>query len=214
MPRRSIDTRLLIFAKAPRPGTVKTRLVPLLGEHGAAALQARLIEHALSVARTAAIGPIELHCAPDCGDPFLQVCADGYGVALVPQREGDLGTRMQCALERALTCSPRALLVGTDCPALTVRVLRAADRALRAHDAVFAPVEDGGYALIGMKRCDARLFQGIAWGGPTVMQETRARLSTLGWTWRELEILWDVDRSEDYQRLLDSGLLDEKRARG
>lgn len=214
MPRTSTDTRLLIFTKAPHPGAVKTRLIPLLGEQGAAALQARLIEHALAVARTAAIGPIELHCAPDCADPFLQFCAAGYGASLVPQCEGDLGVRMRRAFERALALSPRALLVGTDCPPLTARHLRDADRALRANDdAVFAPAEDGGYALIGLKRCDARLFRGIAWGGSTVMKETRARLNALGWTWRELETLWDVDRAEDYQRLLDSGLLGEMRAR-
>jgi rSAM/selenodomain-associated transferase 1 len=213
MPRTNIDARLLIFTKAPRPGTVKTRLIPLLGQQGAAALQARFIAHALTVARTAAIGPMELHCAPDCSDAFLNLCAAGYGAALVPQCEGDLGARMQHAFERALALSPRALLIGTDCPPLTVRHLRDADRALRADDAVFAPAEDGGYALIGLKRCDARLFRGIAWGGPTVMEDTRARLHALGWTWRELETLWDVDRTEDYQRLLDSGLLDEKRAR-
>ena len=72
--------------------------------------------------------------------------------------------------------------------------------------------EDGGYVLIGLTRCDARLFEGIAWGGSSVVAETRARLRALGWTWRELDTLWDVDRPEDYERLISSGLLDPQTA--
>jgi glycosyltransferase A (GT-A) superfamily protein (DUF2064 family) len=90
--------------------------------------------------------------------------------------------------------------------------LRQADHALReGADAVFVPCEDGGYALIGLQRVDARLFDCIAWGGDNVMADTRARLTGLGWRWRELETLWDVDRPEDYRRLLASGLLEATR---
>jgi hypothetical protein len=120
---------------------------------------------------------------------------------------------MRAAFESALARHPRALLVGSDCPALTTRHLRQADRALcEEADAVLAPCEDGGYALIGLRRVDARLFDGISWGSGNVMAATRNRLAGLGWRWRELETLWDVDRPEDYERLLASGLLDERRA--
>jgi glycosyltransferase A (GT-A) superfamily protein (DUF2064 family) len=116
---------------------------------------------------------------------------------------------MRAALEGALADHATALLVGSDCPALTPRHLRQAQQALReGNDAVFVPCEDGGYALVGLRRVDARLFEGIAWGGDTVMADTRARLARLGWTWRELEVLWDVDRPEDHARLVESGLLD------
>jgi uncharacterized protein len=77
---------------------------------------------------------------------------------------------------------------------------------------VFAPCEDGGYALIGLTRVAAKLFDGVAWSTGNVMAQTRARLQQLGWTWRELETLWDVDRPADYARLVDSGLLNDKRA--
>jgi glycosyltransferase A (GT-A) superfamily protein (DUF2064 family) len=73
---------------------------------------------------------------------------------------------------------------------------------------VFSPTEDGGYALIGLTRCDERLFEGIAWSTPRVMDETRARLRGLGWRWRELDTLWDVDRPADYERLVASALLE------
>ena len=209
MPRTNRDTKLLVFAKAPRPGAVKTRLVPLLGAQAAAALHARLIKRALATARASGVGQIELHCAPDCDDPFLRFCGGRYGVSLIPQCGCDLGKRMLHAFQQTLASVPRALLIGTDCPALTDRHLRDADRWLAAGmDAVVAPAEDGGYALIGLTRCDAQLFEGITWGTSHVMKDTRERLSALGWRWQELDSLWDVDRPEDYQRLLASGLLD------
>lgn len=205
------STLVVVFAKAPRPGAVKTRLVPLLGAEAAAALHARLVERALETAHAASLGRVELHCAPDVNDPFFRSCAGHFAVALAAQAGGDLGARMLAAFESVLATHPRALLLGSDCPALTARHLREADCALReGTDAVFVPCEDGGYALIGLRRAEARLFDGIAWGGESVMADTRSRLGALGWRWRELEMLWDVDRPEDYQRLLESDLLDSK----
>ena len=116
---------------------------------------------------------------------------------------------MLYAFQQTLASMPRAILIGTDCPALTAQHLREADRWLAAGmDAVVAPAEDGGYALIGLTRCAARLFEGITWGTSHVMNDTRERLSALGWRWQEIDSLWDVGRTEDYQRLLASGLLD------
>lgn len=202
--------RVLVLAKAPRPGLAKTRLVPLLGEEGAAALQARLVKHALKTARDAALGAIELHGAP-ADDDFLRYCAGHYGTALIAQAEGDLGERMHAALSRALGESACAILIGADCPALTARHLRLAARSLDdGCDAVFAPAEDGGYTLVALKRCDPRLFEALAWSTPSVMDETRARLRSLGWDWHELETLWDVDRPADYERLVASRLLERR----
>lgn len=199
---------MLVLAKAPRPGHVKTRLTPLIGEEGAAALQARLIEHALKTARAASLGGIELHGEP-AEDDFLRYCAGHYGATLRPQSGGDLGERMRAALEGALNTSVCAILIGADCPALAARDLRLAARSLDdGNDAVFTPTEDGGYALVALRRCDPRLFENIAWSTPVVMDETRARLRSLGWRWQELDTRWDVDRPADYERLLASGLLE------
>jgi rSAM/selenodomain-associated transferase 1 len=198
---------VLVLAKAPRPGLAKTRLVPLLGEERAAALQARLIKHALKTARAASLGAIELHGEP-ADDDFLRCCAGHYGAALLPQSKGDLGERMRTAIESALDAGASAILIGADCPALTARDLRFAARSLdEGNDAVFTPTEDGGYALVALRRSDPTLFEGMAWSTPAVMEETRARLRNLGWRWRELETLWDVDVPADYERLLGAGLL-------
>jgi glycosyltransferase A (GT-A) superfamily protein (DUF2064 family) len=94
-------------------------------------------------------------------------------------------------------------LIGCDCPALTPVYLREAAAALAGgNDAVLGPAEDGGYVLIGLARAPVvQLFEDIAWGTATVMQETRTRLARGHWRWRELEPLWDLDRPEDLWRL-------------
>ena len=197
----SCDALVIVFAKAPRAGEVKTRLIPLLGAEGAAALHRQLLHRTLVTATDAGLGPVELHCAPDINDPWLQACGRRFGVALIPQQGRDLGARMCHAFEDGLSRHARLIIVGTDCPVLTAQHLRDAHSALaQGNDAVLIPAEDGGYALIGLTQCDARLFDGMAWGGDTVLTATRTRLKTLGWRWHELETLWDIDRPEDYRR--------------
>ena len=204
---------IIVFARAPKPGAVKTRLIPLLGPQGAAALHARMVKRALATARRSALGAVELHCAPDCDDDFLRLCGNRYRVQLVAQTGGDLGARMSAAARAALAVHDRVLLMGTDCPALTARHLCAANQALiDGAVAALAPAEDGGYVLLGLKQSDQSLFEGIDWGSETVLANTRARLRNLSWPWQELDMLWDVDRPEDYRRLRESGLLDEHRA--
>jgi uncharacterized protein len=200
---------LIVFAKAPVAGYVKTRLIPLIGAQGAATLQRQLIDRTLATAREARVGRIELHGAPDCSDPFLRACTNRYGARLVSQSDGDLGQRMAFALAQALGESSHAILIGTDCAVLTIQHLRETHRRLQAGaHAVIAPAEDGGYALIGLSRFDARLFTSIEWSTSAVLNQTQARLSELGWQWQALDAVWDVDRPEDYQRALASGLID------
>ena len=200
---------VLVFAKAPHPGRVKTRLMPVLGAEGSAALHAQLIEHTLATAHRAAHSTLELHADP-AEDAFMRDCASRYAMRLVQQQGGDLGARMHNAFREVLHHGRynSALLIGTDCPALAPSHLRLASNALHdGFDAVFIPTEDGGYALVGLRRCDSRLFQDITWGSEVVMSQTRVRLNQLGWRWSELETLWDVDRPPDYARLQAQGML-------
>ena len=192
---------LLVFAKAPQPGAVKTRLIPALGAEGAAALHARLVKRTLATARLAACNSLELH-VDSIDDKFLRDCSARYAARLVPQRGADLGERMLHAFEEVFVrgSAKSAVLIGSDCPALTPSHLRAAMHALQTHDAVFAPAEDGGYVLIGLARADSSLFENVAWGTDCVMQCTRERLRHLGRSWLELDTLWDVDRPFDLAR--------------
>jgi rSAM/selenodomain-associated transferase 1 len=194
--------RVMVFARAPTPGEAKTRLIPALGEAGAAALHRRLVMHSLRAATDAQLGPVELWCAPDAGDPFFRECERRFVVGLRSQGQGDLGARMLGAFEAALARASRAILVGSDIPALSAQYLRDAHRALAGgDDVVIGPAEDGGYALIGLSRCDPELFRDIRWGGPQVLAETRRRLTALSLRSSELPVLWDVDRPEDLERL-------------
>jgi rSAM/selenodomain-associated transferase 1 len=192
---------VLVFARAPVAGAVKTRLVPALGAEGAARLHARMAKQAVRTALAAA-GHVELHCAPRTGHLFFRQLSRRYGVGLRAQKGSDLGARMLHALRVALRRRRAVVLIGSDCPELRPQDLRAAFRALRSGaSAVFSPAQDGGYALIGLRRISARLFEAIDWGGPEVMAQTHARLRELGWRWRELRSVWDVDRPEDLERL-------------
>lgn len=195
---------IAILAKAPLPGLAKTRLAPVLGAVGAANLQARFIAHAVATARSAAIGPVTLWAAPNRRHPLFETIAGEYGVALAEQPEGDLGARMMAALAAA---RGPAIVVGTDCPALTPEHLRAAAQVLvEGIDAVVIPVDDGGYGLIGMHRPVPPLFDGMTWNTSSVMTETRRRLGRLGLSWREPVRLWDVDVPADLHRLAEAGL--------
>ena len=191
---------VMVFAKAP--GEAKTRLIPALGAAGAGALHRRLVMHCLRAARDSRLGPVELWCAPDTSDPFFRECERRLGISLWAQGEGDLGARMQRAFESALVHAARAILIGSDIPALSAQYLRDAERALAGgDDVVIGPAEDGGYVLVGLSRCDPELFRGIPWGGAKVLPETRRRIAALGWRLSELPALWDVDRPEDLERL-------------
>lgn len=206
--RAGPDAALIVFARAPVPGRVKTRLAPLLGETGAARLHARLVEKTLRTARAAGFGDVYLYCSPGTRGRFFRSMQERFGVRLRSQGPGDLGDRMY----RALSRHPGAVLIGSDCPALRPSDLRAALRALRAGaDAVLSPAEDGGYPLIGLRRASRRLFDGVSWGSARVLEQTRRRLARLGWRWTELRTLWDVDRPEDVARLRRSGLLSRAR---
>ena len=193
---------VIVFARAPQPGRAKTRLVPRLGEWGAAQLHRRLVRRTLRVARAARCGPVELHGTPRARHGFFLQCARAHGVALRKQRGRDLGERMFNAIAGGLRRRRAVILVGTDCPALEARDLRRAARALAGGcDAVLAPVEDGGYALIGLRRASPRVFERIAWGGPDVFARSADALERLGWRWRRLRMLWDVDHPQDLTRL-------------
>ena len=194
--------RLLIFAKAPVPGQVKTRLMARLGQVGAAKLYQRLLRRTLRIASRASLCPVQLWCAPDTRHGFFHLCRQGYGITLHCQQGVDLGQRMHHALNTVLRQSPYAILIGGDCPPLGEMELHTALMALATgRDAVLGPAADGGYVLIGLRRPNRTLFGQIAWGSSTVLAATRRRLRRAGLDWVELPPGWDLDRPADLRRL-------------
>jgi rSAM/selenodomain-associated transferase 1 len=196
------DAAILVFARAPVPGAAKTRLIPRLGAWRAARLQARLTARALKTALAAHCGRVELHASPRRTHDFFVYCGKRFKVDVKAQAGKDLGERMHHSVARALRRHKAVIVIGTDCPALTARDLCRAARLLSGGcEAVLAPAEDGGYALIGLTKVSPRLFSGVAWGTSVVYAETAARLASAGYRWRRLRTVWDVDRPEDLDRL-------------
>ena len=198
-PSNTSPVSIAILANAPIPGFAKTRLIPAIGAHAAAVLQERLTERTVATAFAAGIGPVTLCCDPDAThDTFLKMVTR-MKITLRPQPPGDLGTRMLAAVA---TSTGPVLVIGTDCPALTEAHLRSAAMALRdGNDVVLIPAERGGYVLLGMRKAQPRLFSNIAWGGSSVLADTRARIVEQRLMLVERPPLWDVDTEIDLARL-------------
>lgn len=202
---------VLIMARAPRAGAVKTRLQPRLGPDGCARLQAALIEHTVLLA--CQVFPDATYLALD--GPYA---ADSRARPL-SQRGADLGARMHNAVMDVWAAhGGPVLVVGTDAPTLRERHLRAAATALVAGtDVVFGPALDGGYYLVGLREpavaavvlsIDARL-----WGGPDVLAASLTAVERAGLGADLLELLRDLDTPIDAYSLLAGGGLPAEVAR-
>lgn len=193
--------RIVIFAKAPVPGQVKTRLIPVLGEIGAARLAHRMLLDTVAEAFAANLSVPELCTDPHPLDPEWEGFLPGQHMRITAQGEGDLGERLARAAQRSILLGERILLIGTDCPSLTHDRLRAAAAALQTHDAVIHPAHDGGYALLGLNRFDPSLFDAIEWSGPTVAAITIERIEALDWSLWLGETLRDIDEPADLEAI-------------
>lgn len=199
MPVRYPDSCLLQFAKAPVQGRVKTRLQPALGEAGSLQLHCALVAYQFRIHQESAVSTLELWCSAK--HDFFHQLAKGTGVPLVEQQGDDLGERMANAFAERLGQFNKVIIIGSDCPALNGEYITQALEALDEVPAVFGPAKDGGYVLIGLNCLNPRLFSDIPWGSGEVMATTRDRLNSLGWAWKELSVLADIDRPEDLVEL-------------
>lgn len=189
---------LIIFAKAPIPGEVKTRLCPPLDHEEAASLHGSLVLDAIE--RTKGLQGITLYVAgsPDISHPFFKVMEGRYGARLLEQQGPDLGTRMQRAMQDASDdgCSP-VLLTGTDLPTLPRANLVEGLKLAKVHDVVLGPTADGGYYLIALRKMVPDLFQGPAWSTPSVFADTRKKVEAAGLTLGLLPECRDLDQPDD-----------------
>lgn len=188
-----------IFAKQPTPGQVKTRLAAATSPESAAQIADAMLRDTLD--RLASIDAERwLVFTPNDAALAMGKYAESR-YQLTPQGDGDLGQRLRRFLEEHMrSATERIVVVGSDGPTLPVDfVVKAFDELQRA-EVVLGPASDGGYYLIGCTRSVPATFDGIAWGGPTVLTETIARLDTA----THLAVLpswYDVDTLEDWQML-------------
>ena len=195
---------LILFAREPVAGRVKTRLEPALGIHGTLTLYQQLLNHQLKLVNHYSSANAQLWID---GDPEHPDFSNFNGVRYQQQGE-DLGVRMCKAIYDALGANACVVLIGSDCPEIDKNYLdRAFDVLEKGADAVFGPAEDGGYVLIGTRVGCKEIFSQIEWGSSSVMDQTRLRMKSSGLHWEELETLHDIDEPIDLEYLKESGLL-------
>ena len=195
-----MSTPLIIFAKAPEPGHVKTRLIPAIGKENAVRLYCELLDCTLSEAMSSDCFPVYLYTAGNHNHPFLNEMKQKYSLIHREQQGTGLGERMYNALAEV----GGGVLIGSDCPDMTADLLTQCANVLTCKDGVFLPTEDGGYALVGVKKPHKALFEGIHWSTDSVMVQTRDRLRQLNYTWKEPKVVWDLDYPEDLERYIKS----------
>lgn len=194
---------LILFTRVPKAGQAKTRLIPALGEHGAAEFQWHLLERLLGELRHGAeqgLWRLRVYYCGTEGVERLRSMA-GEGVVFVEQVDDpDLGARMRAALERELGAgAPAVGLMGSDLPEATTDIVAEALGLLKdlAIDVSLCPVEDGGYWFVGLKRPFPQLFEGATYGGSSVSEDAVAACAVHGRTVATGPRLRDVDTPED-----------------
>ena len=190
------NTALCIFVKPPIAGRVKTRLIPSLTPTEAAELAAAFFADTLALARSCEWAQVVVACDGDPAPLGLNLSDVVWS-----QGTGDLGERMERVLRRALNQLPTAIAIGTDSPGLPRGFLDAAHLQLETNDAVVGPCDDGGYYLLGLRRCPKGLLQGLSWSVPTTLEETVAQLRATGLAVSKTEPWFDVDIPADLARL-------------
>jgi rSAM/selenodomain-associated transferase 1 len=202
---------LAIFTRYPRPGHAKTRLIPKLGANGAAQLHSQLVKHTLKQARGLQQSlPIQIKIYYTGASLESMTAWLGAGLDYQIQVDGDLGTRLEAALDQAwLRQIHRLVIIGTDCPSLDVHILGMAFHLLDQGEVVIGPAVDGGYYLIGfnllMLQGDLGKAQGLLrdmpWSSDRLLAETQAKAAKLQLQINYLPVLADIDRPEDLARL-------------
>jgi uncharacterized protein len=193
---------LAVFAKAPLPGKVKTRLAPALAPEEGAELYRCMLLDTLARVATLHLDTVIFY------DGDVQFFRDLVpGVLLVPQHQGGLGERLESAVAVLADLGYRArVVIGTDAPDLPLRFIEEAVRLLETgSDVVFGPAEDGGYYLVALGGSPGGLFRDIPWSGSQVLARSLQRAEEGGLTAALLPVWYDVD---SYQDLLRPGLSD------
>lgn len=196
------ESKLIIFARAPIPGQVKTRLIPALGESGATKFYERMARDVIDRMLDSELCDISIDCMPDSRHEFFVNILSQRCVELNKQIGNNLGERMAHAMQEALKQYRNAIIIGTDAPCLTPAYIENAIDALKSGaDVVLGPAEDGGYVLIAMSHLHEQLFNNIDWSTARVLQQTLETARQLNLSVHQLPVLWDVDTADDLDRV-------------
>ena len=197
-----MDKALILFAKTPRPGKVKTRLQPDISPEEASKLYQAFVLDLLGSTRNLEGTVRFLSCDPSKSDPYFKSLGERDHLDLIDQRGSDLGQRMRNAFEEVQAKGfERLVIIGTDCPNLSVKLIQKAFSYLEVHDLVLGPSRDGGYYLIGCRGKVPPIFDGIPWSGDQVFRLTLKRVMELNVNCALLPFWYDVDTMDDLRFL-------------
>jgi len=191
---------LIIFAKAPVEGYVKTRLCPPLTPDEAASLHGSLVLDLLEKCKSLQSCDRILAGAPTPEHPFFGAMKARFNIPIWGQVGPDLGSRMAHAFKLALGSPYQSvIIIGTDIPGITVSLISTALKNLQNHDIVVGPTVDGGYYLIGLRSPVPELFEQIPWSTDQVLSLTKEKAQSLRLSVKVLPMLRDLDTMEDLQ---------------
>ena len=198
--RPPASTALIVFAKAPVAGQVKTRLCPPLTPDEAASLHGSLVLDLLERCQSLKECDRILAGAPTPEHPFFGAMKARFKIPIWEQVGDDLGARMAHAIQAALGSSYQSvLIVGTDIPGITVSLITTAFKSLQDHDIVLGPTIDGGYYLIGLRSPAPELFENMPWSTDQVFFFTQEKAKAIGLSLKILPRLRDLDTVDDLQ---------------
>lgn len=215
----TLNPALIVFAKAPIPGQVKTRLCPPLTPDEAATLHGSFVIDTLERTKlTATQLKLQfdryLACAPSSTHVFFKIMEERHGVKVIDQIGDDLGARMNQAFDVLFKKGYRqVLIIGTDVPTLPLDYFKQTLTLLDSHDLVLGPALDGGYYLIGLKRMTPELFTDIPWSTDHVLKLTQEKAATLGLKTALLKPWRDVDTLADLQAISEACRADGKKSK-
>lgn len=194
--------RMVLFARTPQVGRVKTRLAADMDDEAAFQLYCAMLEYTLRTAKQAGIAEVVLYVYPDIDAAFFSELCDRYSVRLYRQDGRDLGERMASAMIEQLKESDFVILIGADCLLIDESYLkRTTNKLAGGTSLVFGPADDGGYVMVAMTNPHVEIFETINWGTAEVMAQSRDRCRQHGLSMEEMPVLFDIDTVLDWERL-------------
>eukprot|EP01024_Parvocaulis_polyphysoides_P064983 TRINITY_DN7567_c0_g1_i1.p1 TRINITY_DN7567_c0_g1~~TRINITY_DN7567_c0_g1_i1.p1 ORF type:complete len:227 (+),score=22.58 TRINITY_DN7567_c0_g1_i1:807-1487(+) len=206
------QAHLIIFAKYPRQGEVKTRLGKEIGNEKAAILYQQCAEYTFKIAQQCHNAEVAVYCGRNndlsAFSEWLNLLGhnDFRTSSQVP--DADLGRRIFAAMQTGLTRSPKVIIIGTDAPNISSDLIDRAITALDSYDTVFGPAMDGGFYLMGLRKIHENLFDDVVWSTNSVLSEMSRNCQNFGFSIAPRDTLPCI-RDIDYKQDLETWISEE-----
>ena len=196
------DPIVIVFAKKPEQGRVKTRMCPPLSEVQAKELAIYLTQKTIENISAYWPGKIELCVWPDSRDDVFTELVSRYAIDISTQVAGDLGVKMRIAMTRSVNSGRNAMIMGADVPHCSGEIIDSAYQALKSDKNVIGPSVDGGYYCIGVTNPKPAMFKNVSWGSSSAFTQTLSSCKDSGIEFGTiLPCLNDLDTFEDLRKL-------------